>query len=328
LALLVPLTSKGEFQNGKHLIRKETFWGDFKTKRIEEKIYSATPQVIDYLIQDNIKNRWPNKPTPATLTDDYQKELIDALRELPPEIVKKINKKLTAILLVNDLGGSAYTESVFDNMGSRSGGFVILDVTVLNRKANEWATWKERSPFKTDKEIQIFAEIATGKNDNRKNALQFVLLHEFGHVASIGLATITPWDTDPSLLEPLSRFTFTSLSWQLTSNQLTTLFDGKALDRTGLRYYGPEESRLESTKSFRLYDDLKKTNFPTLYSATNHSDDFAESFATYIHSVKMKRPWQIIIQSYGKKNYKFGLCWNEERCRKKRKVLEQILVEL
>ena len=69
----------------------------------------------------------------------------------------------------------------------------------------------------------------------------------------------------------------------------------------------------------------RETNFPTLYAATNPSDDFAESFVSYVHTVLMKRPWEIAIRHDGKVVKTYRTCWEETRCAAKRRILEDLL---
>jgi hypothetical protein len=73
------------------------------------------------------------------------------------------------------------------------------------------------------------------------------------------------------------------------------------------------------------YQNLAKTNFPTLYAATHPGDDFAESFVSYVHTARMGKPWYIIIQDGGKTVQRLDSCWTEKRCAQKRKALEAIL---
>ena len=322
------ISTKAEIDLSKHIVRQESYWQGYKDKKLDEKLVSAPSEVIDYLTKDNIKNGWPNKPTAAKLSEEYRNDLLAALKELPKDTSEKINKKLTAILVINDLGGSGYTESILSSKGNLVAGFVVLDVSVLNKNANQWATWKETSPFKVDGGIQLLAEIEFLENDNRKNALQYILLHEFGHVVSIGLGDVAPWDLDPTEVGSLNNFPFTELSWEIKNGHLVSLFDGKKMDRTGLRYYGPENKRLPSTNAIKLYRDIQNTNFPTLYAATNPHDDFAESFVTYVHSVQMKRPWKIHLRDKSQRLFEYGLCWEEVRCKMKRKGLEDLLNQL
>ena len=73
------------------------------------------------------------------------------------------------------------------------------------------------------------------------------------------------------------------------------------------------------------YTSLEKTNFPSLYAATQPADDFADSFASYVHVVLLRRPWQIAISKKGQVVKTFDACWDQSRCAAKRKLLEQIL---
>lgn len=327
-ALLISQTAIAEFEPMKHVVRREAYWGDYKRRAITEKLLPASPEVIDYITQDNIKNGWPNRPKPAVLSEKFRTDIVDSLNELPADISQKINKKLTGIVIVNDLGGSAYNEYVHDANGKQVAGFVILDISALDKTANEWATWKEQSPFKQDPSFKLIAEIEKSAGNNRKNALQYILLHEFGHVLSIGLETVAPWGIAEDQLGTLDRYKFTDLSWKIRDKKFVSIFDGEKLDRTGLRYYGPEDKRLPTDRAKALYRQLENTNFPTLYAATNPFDDFAESFVSYVHSVRLKRPWKITISSGGNVIHQQELCWSKSRCQAKRAMLEQILEKL
>lgn len=328
MQLMTSITGAISFDPMKHVVRQESFWGNYKHRKITEKIQTASPEVIDYLTQDNIQQGWPNRPTPADLSKEFQTDLIKSLEELPIDLSAKINKKLTGIAVVNNLGGSAYSEYVLDSKGNPVSGFIILDISTLDRTANKWATWKEQSPFKTHPRLQLIAEIEAAKNDNRKNAIQYILLHEFGHILSIGLDSVVPWGLAEDQMGSLDRYAFSALSWRMDNKKLVSIYDTNKLNRHGLRYYASENERLPGPIAQRLYSQLENTNFPTLYAATNPFDDFAESFVSYVHSVYLKKPWKIKIISENKKMLDYRLCWNEQRCRAKRKLLEKILEAL
>ena len=73
------------------------------------------------------------------------------------------------------------------------------------------------------------------------------------------------------------------------------------------------------------YDNLERTNFATLYAVTSPGDDFAESFASYVHTVLMKKPFAIRIYQHGKLVKVYRSCWDEARCAEKRKLIERFL---
>jgi hypothetical protein len=70
---------------------------------------------------------------------------------------------------------------------------------------------------------------------------------------------------------------------------------------------------------------LEKTNYPSLYAATQPADDFAEAFTSYVHVVLQQRPWQITISRGGEVLKVFEACWEEPRCAGKRRLLEQLV---
>lgn len=87
-------------------------------------------------------------------------------------------------------------------------------------------------------------------------------------------------------------------------------------------YFG---AKLAAADMAATYANLEKTNFPSLYAATQPGDDFAEAFASYVHVVLQRRLWQITISRDGEVLKRFDACWDEPRCTAKRRVLEQMI---
>ena len=75
------------------------------------------------------------------------------------------------------------------------------------------------------------------------------------------------------------------------------------------------------------YAALMNTNFPTLYAATHPADDFAESFANFVHVVLLRQPFEVRIAHDGKRVLQYNGCWNERRCAGKRAFLERLLAK-
>jgi len=66
------------------------------------------------------------------------------------------------------------------------------------------------------------------------------------------------------------------------------------------------------------------TNYPTLYAATSPWEDFADSFAHYMHCVRQGKPYEIRIRDEGIPDAVFTPCWDDTRCRAKRAFLEKV----
>jgi hypothetical protein len=310
-----------------HVVRQIYFWKEFKDKALEAKILKAPPELIDYLKKDNEQNAWPNKPTSVDLPPDFIKDVQSAIAEIPEHLQKMISAKTVGIFLVEDLGGSAYTENIFNNKGEPFAGFVVIDKSAMNRTANDWATWKESSPFRLNSTNDLHAIIENPQNNTRKAAIQYVLLHEFGHILSIGNPLLPNWGEGLSEDKIKPDMKYFNLSWNAKGEKLLSKFDSQWDKRSTIRYYTSEEKKLKSSDALLMYQKLASTNFPTLYAATNPFDDFADSFASYVHVEILKKPWSIHISS-GSKELTYSSCWKEPRCKSKKEIFEQIITQV
>ena len=305
-------------------VRNKSFWAPALARPLEQRVGAAPAELVTYLTLDNIAAELPNRPQAAEIPVDFMKDVNDAIAELPPIVKSLVEKKLVGIYFVKDLGGTGLTDYVYGGWFSRDAGFVVLDIDVLTKQtANAWATWKENTPFRANAAYKLEAQIETEDGDNRKNAIQYILLHELGHIISIGENVHPRWDGPPSSAE---KFPFAALSWKLlaTDKQYASRYDDFFFrERTDVRYYFG--AKIDAQRMLPLYGLLLDTNFPSLYAATHPGDDFAESFVSYVHTVLQRRPWEIRLYADGKLAKTIPSCWEEKRCAEKRGILEQIL---
>ena len=235
--------------------------------------------------------------------------------------------RLIGIYFVEQLGGTGYTDYVQGSDGKPSHAYVVLDAAVLNAlQANAWATWKENTPFKmgSPNSDTLTATIAEPGDNNRKSAIQYLLLHELAHVISVGRKVHPIWGV-PITQPDIGEYPFFDLSWTAKPSQtaFVSAFDAAWPQRKDVVYYlGP---KLQASDMVSTYQSLTKTNFPTLYAGTGPGDDFAESLVSYIHTVRMGKPWRIRIKRGAEVMQTLEPCWAEERCAAKRKLLEAIL---
>lgn len=304
-------------------VKNVKFWNVFQKLPIERRVLVAPRKLIEYLDFDNRLQGFPNRPRAAAPLRPFLQDMAAAISEMPPAVITLIDKKLMGIFLVEDLGGTGFTDTVFDDRQQPVGAFIVLDVGVLTRHANAWATWKENTPFVDDPDFTLQAIIEDDANDNRKQALQYILLHELGHVASVGNTFHPPWDSWDCVADPPGNFPFFELSWQLSepsSCEVISRFDRSGFDQRSrvVYYFG---ARLPQSTSPGVYAQLEKTNFPSLYAASSPADDFAESFVTYVHTVLMGRPFAIHIDKKGVRQTTFTACWKTERCAAKQEIM-------
>lgn len=309
-----------------HAAIKLAFWQSALSLPAGERIGPAPPELVQYITLDNIANDYPERPLATSPDPAFLADLKSAIADLPPNIWALFPRKLAGLYFVDGLGGTGYTDYVFDVRGKPVAAFVVLDAAVLAKQsANAWATWKENTPFKADARYKLDARIEEDNADSRKNALQYILLHELGHVFSVGTNIHPPWNIEPRRIAPAAKYPFFDQSWQIDrkANKYRSRFDAVFPQRARTAYYFG--AKLEASEMTATYSSLLGTNYPSLYAATVPGDDFAESFASYVHVVLMNRPWQITISSDGAPLATFKSCWDEARCAAKRTRLEQLL---
>jgi hypothetical protein len=309
-----------------HVIKSRAYWEQAFAKPIEQRIGPAAAELIDFITQDNIMQSFPNRPRPPSLAPEFLQDVQQAFTELPAAVKRRLEDKLAGIYFAEDFGGTGFTDAIADADGKESIGFVVLDSAILSAYvANAWATWKENTPFRHQAGFKLEAEIEEKSDDNRKNAIQFILLHELGHVLSIGEKIHPPWTMPTQDVQATDDLEYFSLSWAPPkgSERYTTLFDDHFPQRKDIIYYFG--AKLSGDQMAATYDKLEATNFPTLYALNQPGDDWAEAFATYVHTVMLHKPFAIRLYHDDRLIKDYTSCWAEKRCAGKRKIIERFL---
>ena len=310
-----------------HAASKIDAWRATLSVPVGDRIGPAPPQLVEYINLDNIAQGFPERPRTVKPDAELLADVKGAIADLPSEIWNLFGQRLVGLYFVESLGGTGYTDYVFDQTSKPVAAFVVFDAAILTQKsANDWATWKENTPFNTTAKstYKLDARIEADGDDNRRNAVQYILLHELGHVLSVGANFHPPWNIKPKDVRRSAKYPFLDLSWKIDrkSNKYQTLFDATFPQRKNAVYYFG--AKLSAADMLLTYTRLKNTTFPSLYAATTPGDDFAESFASYVHVVLMHRPWEITISHDGEVVNIFKSCWGEMRCAKKQRILEQL----
>ena len=307
-------------------VKKLAFWKRAFEKPLEQRVGPAPQEVREFLLLDNRVHGYPERPRASTVTKEFHDEVVAALAGLPTPVKRRLGDRLAGVLFLDEFGGTGFTDSIADDAGGKGRAFMVLDPTVLaKRTANAWATWKESTPFKPDGRYQLRATIEKPADDTRRQAIQYIVLHELGHVLAVGEDFGPDWNLKASEVPPDARYPFFDLSWSVdrTGNRYESRFEKELPERSNVVYYWG--AKLPASAMASVYEHLEQTNFPTLYAATHPSDDFAESFASYVHVVMMRKPFAIVISEEGRVVRSYGSCWEEQRCASKRRILESYL---
>ena len=276
-----------------HKARSAHTWSELSGKDIKDRILPAPDIIIDYLIKDNQLQGFKERPQKPAIDPEFLKDIVDAVVEFPQAVKNHIHKHLVAIFLVEELGGTAYGE-LLNDFDNNKQGFIVLDVVSLNRKANAWATWRENSTFAMKGIFTIEAKIEHLENDSRKTAIQYILLHEVGHLVGAAKGAHPNWfDGGHPQKWPFTKFSW--LTWE-RGFEGKSKFDETFTNRNKIKFYSFKDALLSSNEIDETYYQWSTTDFVSLYAATNMYDDFAETYAMYVHVVLQKRPWTIIIK--------------------------------
>lgn len=302
-----------------HNARSASTWSEFTGKGFKDRILPAPDIIIDYLRKDNQLQgyqEWPKKPE---IDPEFLADIVNASAELPEVVRDHMNEHVVALFLVEELRGTAYGESLRDFNNNKLG-FIVLDVGSLNRKANEWISWRANSPFAMKGIYIIEAEIEKKTNNYRKAAIQYILLHEVGHLVGLAKGEHPNWFTGG---HP-QKWPFTKLSWITIERGLKgkSRYDEIFTNRNKLKFHAFQNASLTSEDIGETYDQLLKTDFVSLYASTNMYDDFAESYAMYVHVVLQNRPFKIKIIKEGITVKVITNPILEKRCYNKKRYLD------
>lgn len=309
-----------------HPVTRLSYWQRAMDKPVAQRIGIAPRELVEYVTLDNIVNDMRERPRAAKPDAEFLRDVRRAFGQLPAEVRRLLAPKLAGIYLVENLGGTGYTDVAYDGNAKAVAGYVVLNVSTLKtRTANAWATWKENTPFSARRGFQLAAEIEAPRSNNRWNAIQYILLHELGHVLSIDEKFHPPWTLDAKDVPPDADYPYFRLSWTIDrkQNRYVSIFDDAFREREDVVYYAG--AKLGAERMVAVYDELERTNFATLYAVTRPGDDFAEAFASFVHTELMKRPFAIRIYVRGRLAKTYRSCWRETRCAEKRALLERFL---
>ncbi|GAB6272116.1 MAG: hypothetical protein STSR0003_19610 [Smithella sp.] len=310
-------------QSLKHKVRTLQYWGgDWKKKPLSERLAPAPADLIQKLRLDNQLDGFKEIPVPAAPSPEFFAAIKQVENSLPEKTALLAQNRIIGIFTVANLGGSGYAETVLDESGRERYALIVLDKDVLlKRKANDWATWKERSLFKpaSEKQVELDVMIESEDTDNVQNSIEYILLHETGHALGKASCVHPSWTAKEIIPDGFAR-----LSWNKKNHEIRSNFDEVFPARKFIKPYAFDHSTLTEDQIIDVYRMLNTTtNFPSIHAATDLWEDFAESFVTYIHVVREKKPYKISIKEKGMPDIVYTSCWNHDRCKDKRAFMDQ-----
>ena len=308
-------------------IKLETWKKAFQMP-LKDRVGAPPQEVVEFLHLGVILSGSSRRPRAADPDSDFINDVRQAVSELPTAITRTLSAQLAGIFIVEDINGTAWAEQIFDSKGKPVAGMLVLHKAwLVGQTANSWASWKEGTPFTPHPSFRLTMRIASEAENNRKNAIQYILLHELGHVFSVGRNVHPPWNDAPKDIASTEEYPYFLLSWSISieQNRYVTKFDDNVFPQRRNIHYYDDMPKLPADQMVSVYQNLERTNLPTLYASEHPADDFADAYVTYVHTVLMKKPFLIAIYEDDSIVKTYKACWSEERCAEKRRILERLL---
>ncbi|HOD28480.1 MAG TPA: hypothetical protein PKH03_04645 [Syntrophales bacterium] len=314
---------KGQAEN--HATRHVAFWGEaWQSVPLAARLAPAPPALVEKIRLENRLYGFPERPEPVPPEPVFA-EAVRRIGDLLPERVRSLaEQRIVGIYFVNGLGGTGYAEAILDAKGKERYAVIVLDRDVLlTRRANAWASWKENSFFRPAAGAETALELIleTGEEDSVVNAIVFILLHELGHVLGMASCVHPSWNGPAEVSD---AYPFTALSWRRQGSDVVGRSDPAFPRRSALKPYAFAGATLSLDEAPEIYRALQAhSDFPSAQAAVTLWEDFAESFATYLHVVRQGKPYEIRIRRPGRPEQVFPSCWREARCDAKRAFMRR-----
>jgi hypothetical protein len=306
-------------------VQQLAFYPNATGKRIEDKVTVGGAEVLDRAHRTNLDYGQDVRPVNASPDHPLLPKVRALLRDLPEPIHTLAGRYVAAVVLLEEDWGTGTTEGVQDADGRWLYSYITLNLTALTRTANAWATWKENSAFRQAPGYQVQMTIQPAEGDTLENALQFILLHELGHAIGLGLGVHGFWDEEG--LPPHTRdSTFVARSWMPDGKGwFASKYAEKFPKLLQARFYRFEQAPLTIQDAEGIYRDLAQTDLPSLYGVTNIFDDFAETFAIYVHTRLLKKPYRVDVHASNLLRISYTSCVVANTCPDKVRALEAVL---
>jgi len=293
---------------------------------LEERVRPATRAVTALALQRNLGNGVAVEPRPADVDHPAIPALYRMLADLPAELRELTRKHVAAIYLVQGNFGSARVEAARDAQGRVIGGCILLNLDALAQSANSWASWRENSAFRSDDRYRISITLEPPETDTVENALRFVFIHELGHILGMTAGVHGFWAA-PETWWLTVRSPYTRLSWTTDGRQYQSSGKRRFPVLALPRFYRFESSPLPRSAALPTYGALGKTNWPSLYGSIDPYEDFAETFAIYLHTRLLGRPYRVDLHFGSTHIGTYRSCLDTGSCPKKAAFMRCLLLD-
>ncbi len=277
---------------------------------LADRIFPAPAFIVDYMADFDKKHGIYKsyQPAPAEM-----KRMRAVVNMLPSKYTDKVKDRFLGCYLIENFWGSGFAEWVKGPDGLMYS-FIVINPVVLKKSASQWLTDKVRSCFKRDDpsyDLQITLS-------DTRSGFYFIYAHELAHAYDY-INRITPGEYFDKKKPKAHEHAYTKGSWLFfkTPNPANDFTAQKKVTFYGLSK-GPHFSISEAV---RVYRQLEKTRFVTLYGSQNWMEDFAELSAAYVNRHIFKEKFSLVITHKGKKVYQIDDMLAKDSLRQKKEIV-------
>ncbi len=307
-------------------VRRASFWGDgWQEKPLVDRVSVLPADALPSLREGLSDHHFISKVVPARNAEYVIKDIQQAIEDVPQEVRDLVFDRLVGIYLVEGLAQSEHSDNLgmaFEVQGfwrQHVGTVILIDRNQTDQSANEAMAGMEYVPSQDYRGMAVAPRLARRGENDRVTTLRYVLLHEFGHLIDFERDIVSRWF---SYDEAHADCAFACLSWINPQRHRYSRSLDAALDQVRSGNHDEYVRSLPDT-----FKHLENSNFPSLYATTMPAEDFAESFAMYVHTVLMRRPWELTLRQNGTIVSELGSCFTDGRCRDKRDYFDRFFAE-
>lgn len=268
---------------------------------LHERIAPAPKVVMDFWMEADVRKDYTVYMPDGREMSDIRRNL----ENLPPLHKKVMKERLIGIYFIRNFLGSGAADWVADEKKSLYFYLIINPKLLAMKDLTEVLTWRERSCFIDEGDVEITVNCGGGANP-----LSYVMLHEGTHIVDYALR-ITPYaekEVREFYPDPKDETDFVREVWKSLRDPF------KRYDfRKDLTFYGfGKGPRIKASDAPGVYRGLAGSPFVSLYGSQSWAEDLAE-FVTFYHvTQKMRLPYVISVAIKGKEVMRYRPMENPE----------------
>jgi hypothetical protein len=247
------------------------------------------PVVLDYL--QKLDSRPDYIPVIPSGPEMQQAEA--AISQLPPLTKEVMQKCLIGIYFIKDFASNGLTDWVMDDKGGISC-FMVFNAAVFGKNMSRLLTEKEKTCFiNDDPTMDIRIDCGPGHS-----GFLYILLHESTHLVDY-VTLLTPYVDDtvrPFLKSVPADTIFTRKIWAgYDKPEQSYSFTGRVF------FYGFKKPALRMSDAPKIYSDLARSPFVSLYGSLSWAEDIAELTTMHHATTILGGIYSISVIKQGKK---------------------------